>query len=253
MNTKFAFLGACLLALGLSLPLTAQTPVVVQRADLSIPFGTVSGKLVIVSDHLVFVDNDRQENSFAIARNEIQEFKTENDVVMISTRRPIRTRGEEMSQFSFRLRDGSSESLTVWAGMKSAVLAAAAPAVAAAAVATATTQAPADLTRSGNEQEERFVYNAKHSHSMALVPSGSCTGKLIITRDRVIYESLENREHTRQWPVVDLKKVKRNNPYRIEIEPFNRDKYTLELEGAGMDISVFKKLENWIVTARTKS
>ena len=35
-------------ALCVSLSVQAQTPVVVQRADLSIPFGTVSGKIEIV-------------------------------------------------------------------------------------------------------------------------------------------------------------------------------------------------------------
>lgn len=87
---------------------------------------------------------------------------------------------------------------------------------------------------------------------MARVPSGSCNGKLIVNQERLVYESLEDREHTRQWPLVDIKKIKRKSPYKIEIEPFNRDKYTLELEGQGMDISVFKKVQNWISLARVR-
>ncbi len=227
-------------ALCASLLAQAQTPVVVQRADLSIPFGTVSGKLIIVSDQLVFVDNDRQEDSFTIARSEIQALKTENDVVMISTRRPIRARGEEKSQFNFRLRDGSSESLAVWANVKSG---ASTPTVA------MSNPAAAGVNDSNSEQ---WVYNAKHAHKVALVPSGSCTGKLIISRDRVVYESLEEREHTQQWPLADIKKITRKNPYEIEIEPFNRDKYTLQIEGKGIDISVHKQLMNRISLARQK-
>ncbi|MBP6819955.1 MAG: hypothetical protein KA368_00190 [Acidobacteria bacterium] len=225
-------------ALCVSLSVQAQTPVVVQRADLSIPFGTVSGKLVVVADQLVFVDNDRQEDSFVIARSEILELKADNDVVMISTRRPVRARGEEKSQFNFRLREGSSESLTLWAGVKSAP--------------TSTAMSAATPAGSGNEQDERWVYNAKHPHKVALVPSGSCTGKLIITRDRVVYESLEDREHTRQWPLADIKNVKRKSPYQIEIEPFNRETYTLEIEGKGIDVSVHKQLMNRISIARQK-
>ncbi|GEM_PF-948612 len=236
------------LAAALTLPLAfgsllmAQAPVVVQRADLSIPFGTVSGKLVVVADQLVFIDNDRQEDSFAIARSEIREMKTEGDVVMITTRRPLRARGEEKSQFNFRLREGSSESLTLWASVKST----------APATTTATVATPATPAASKDEEGERWVYNARHPHKVALVPSGNCTGKLIITRDRVVYESLEVREHTQQWPLVDIKKIKRKNPYQIEIEPFNREKYTLEIEGQGIDIGVHKKLMNWISLARQK-
>jgi hypothetical protein len=84
------------------------------------------------------------------------------------------------------------------------------------------------------------------------VPSGSCTGKLIIARERVTYESLEDREHTRQWPLADIKKAKRDSPYLIEIEPFKGDKYTLEIEGKGIDIDVYKKLTNWMSLARGK-
>lgn len=235
-KSTFAILGVGVLALGLSISLTAQTPVVVQRADLSIPFGTVPGKLLVVADQLVFVDNDRQEDSFTIARSEIQEMKTDNDVVMITTRHPIRARGEEKLQFNFRLREGSSESLMVWANVKSA-----SPAT-----------APSALAAEAGEEGERWVYNAKHPHRVALVPSGSCTGKLIITRDRVAYESLEEREHTRQWPLADIKKIKRKSPYQLEIEPFNRDNYTLEIEGKGIDIGIHKKLMDWISLARRK-
>ena len=103
-----------------------------------------------------------------------------------------------------------------------------------------------------SESGEQWIYNAKHPHTLALAPSGSCTGKLIVNQERVVYESLEDREHTRQWPLVDIKKIKRKSPYKIEIESFNREKYTLELEGQGMDIAVFKKLQNWISLARSR-
>lgn len=214
------------LILGLSLLAVAQTPTVVRRADLSVPFGVTSGKLVLVSDYLIFVDEERPEDSFTLARNEIKEFKTEGEQVMVEMRHPVRDRTGERANFSFRLRDGSSDPLVMWAATKTTA------------------------TAAENKPAEAWTYNAKHPHSVALVPSGNCTGKLIITRDRVVYESLEDREHTRQWPLTDIKKVKRSNPYKIEIEPFNRDKYTLELEGSGMDISVYKKLTNWISLSR---
>ena len=235
MKTKTLLTIIIGLTLAVSGLVLAQTPVIVQRADLAVPFGTASGKLVLVADQLVFVDQDKSEDSFSITRSEIQDHAIEGDMVTVRTRRPLRVRGEEKTQFSFRLREGSSEALKIWATSVSATTASSTPS-----------------STSGNTETEQGVYNVKHSHTVARVPSGSCTGKLIITRDRVVYESLEDREHTRQWPLADIKKIKRNSPYKIEIEPFNQDKYTLEVEGKGIDVSVHKQLMNWISLARQK-
>ncbi len=222
------------MAVGLSLVVMAQTPTLVRRAELAVPFGTVTGRLVVVADYLVFVDEDRAEDSFTIARSEIKDLKAEGEAIKVETTRAIRDRSGERTSFSFRLRDGSSEALVLWAGTKS-------------------TASTSTFANTGiNEAGEQWIYNAKHPHSLALVPSGSCTGKLIVNQERVVYESVEDREHTRQWPLIDIKKIKRKSPYKIEIEAFNREKYTLELEGQGMDIGVFKKLQNWISLARSR-
>ena len=221
------------LSLLFSLTILAQTPTLVRRAELAVPFGTITGRLVVVADYMVFVDEDRNEDSFTLARNEIKDYKAEGDTLKIEMKRAVRTRAGESTSFSFRLRDGSSEALALWAGTKSA---------------TTNTFANTGLSEAG----EQWVYNAKHPHTVARVPSGSCNGKLIVNQERIVYESMEDREHTRQWPLVDIKKIKRKSPYKIEIEPFNRDKYTLELEGQGMDITVFKKLQNWISLSRVR-
>jgi len=49
----------------------------------------------------------------------------------------------------------------------------------------------------------------KHSHKLALAPSGSCSGNLILTKDRLTYESVEERDHTRQWLFKDMLRTKR--------------------------------------------
>lgn len=235
-KTTVQFVIAVIAALSLlfSLTILAQTPTLVRRAELAVPFGSITGRVVVVADYLVFVDEDRNEDSFTIARSDIKDFKAEGDSLRIETKRALRDRSGERTSFSFRLRDGSTEALVLWAGTRSA----------------ATTNALANTGVS--EAGEQWVYNAKHPHTVARVPSGSCTGKLLINQERVVFESLEDREHTRQWPLVDIKKIKRKSPYKLEIEPFNRDKYTLELEGKGMDISEFKKLQNWITIARVR-
>lgn len=107
------------LSLLLSLTILAQTPTLVRRAELAVPFGTITGRLVVVADYMVFVDEDRNEDSFTLARNEIKDFRAEGDTVNIEMKRAIRTRAGENSSFSFRLRDGSSEALALWAGTKS--------------------------------------------------------------------------------------------------------------------------------------
>jgi hypothetical protein len=225
------------LLLGLSLVVWAQTPTLVRRAELSVPFGTVTGRIVLVADYLVFVDEDRSEDSFTIPRSEIKDIKIEGDDLKVETKRAIRDPSGERTSFSFRLREGSGEALTLWAGTRSV----------------ASNTAASAITNTGvSESGEQWIYSAKHPHSLALVPSGSCTGKLIINPERVVYESLEEREHTRQWPLSDIKKIKRKSPYKVEIEPFNREKYVLELEGNGIDITVFKKLENWLSMARSR-
>jgi hypothetical protein len=222
------------LSLLLSLTVFAQTPTLVRRADLAVPFGTITGRLVVVADYMVFVDEDRTEDSFTIARSDIKDFKAIGVMLQVETKRAIRDRSGERTNFSFRLRDGSSEALALWAGTTSTTV--------------TNTFANTGLSEAG----EQWIYNVKHPHTVARVPSGSCTGKLIINQTRIVYESMEDREHTRQWPLVDIKKIKRKSPYKIEIEPFNRDKYTLELDGQGLDIAVFKKLQNWISLSRMR-
>src|SRR4029453_3505505 len=52
--------------------LIAQVPAQVQKAELAIPFGAVAGKIVMAGDHLVFIDEERPDQSFVVARTEIE-------------------------------------------------------------------------------------------------------------------------------------------------------------------------------------
>ena len=95
----------------------AQTAVQVQKADLAIPFGSASGKIITVGDYLVFIDDDKPDKSFSIAKNEIENLTDENGVITIETRHPIQDRSGEQSQVSFRLADmAGGAALTRWAG-----------------------------------------------------------------------------------------------------------------------------------------
>ena len=66
--------------------LVAETTVQVRNADLSVPFGSVSGRIVTVGDYLVFIDEERPEMSFAIARTHIQNITAQDDTVVIESK-----------------------------------------------------------------------------------------------------------------------------------------------------------------------
>ena len=48
----------------------------------------------------------------------------------------------------------------------------------------------------------------------------------------------------------DIKELRRDNPYKIKIEPFNGGDYDLEIQGQGMDNAQFKLLVDRITAAR---
>ena len=55
-----------------SLHLPGQVPLEITEAELAIPFGSIDGRLILVGDYLIFLDQDEQRNSFAVTRNQIQ-------------------------------------------------------------------------------------------------------------------------------------------------------------------------------------
>lgn len=224
LNLKANIFRSMALMLCVSGLLMAQTPVQVQKADLSIPFGIVSGKMVLVGDHLVFIDEDQPEASFAIARNEIQNMTAEGSMITVETRTPVRDRSGERSRFSFRLVDGDAEFLTKWSGAKS-------------------TTAPS--TTEAGDRAETLTYDARHKHFI-----GSCRGKLVVTGTRISYEATDKLDHARQWQLRDIREVKQQGPYILEIEPYVGDTYKLELEGKGMDVKDYKMVVARIAAAR---
>jgi hypothetical protein len=94
--------------------LFAQTPAQVQKADLAIPFGTVSGKIVMAGDHLVFIDEERPDQSFVVARNEVEDLTVQDRTASLELRRPVQDRSGERSRLNFRLGNGETVSLKRW-------------------------------------------------------------------------------------------------------------------------------------------
>lgn len=106
----------------------AQSTAQVQRADLAIPFGTVSGKIVMAGDHLVFIDEERPEHSFVVPRSEVENLSIHDRTAGLELRRPVQDRSGERSQLNFRLAGGETASLKRWFGYAAATPVASAPA-----------------------------------------------------------------------------------------------------------------------------
>jgi hypothetical protein len=217
-------------ALLLSLLTTAAAGTTPQAysAELSVPFGVVTGQLVPSGDYLIFIDQEQPQFSFVIPRRELKDIRPESGALIVALSTPIRDRSGERSRLSFRMGSGADEQAVIqWSKNTTS------------AMASHVTPDPA---------VPLFSYQAKHDHRF-----GSCNGRLIITPDRIAYESVSDINHSRQWAMKDIKEVERDNPYKLKIKPFEGDNYTFQLMGNGMDSKDYESLVKLITAARTSS
>jgi hypothetical protein len=88
-----------------------QPPVAVERAELSVHFGVVSGKVLTVANYLVFSDDEKPESSFAVALQDLSSLTAEKGTLTIETKKPVRDRSGERSRLSFRLSNAAATSM----------------------------------------------------------------------------------------------------------------------------------------------
>ena len=212
------------LALALTITAKAQTNLKVAKAELSLDFDKAKGKLMIVGDTIVFVDDEKPEFSFVIDRDNIAGIDKDDDVLSIQTNNAVKYRSTEKMRFVFRLDDVSAEDFIKMDGKSSAK------------IQTVSTQGNTRTISSTGS----MIYEVEHKHRLY----GSCKGRIIISDDRISFESTDDRDHSRQWLFTDIKKVKRQSPYKLSVKPFTGDEYTLEILGQGIDITDFKKVED---------
>jgi hypothetical protein len=213
------------------LPAAGQSPRQAYPAELSMPFGTTVGKLVLSTDYLIFVDGTKLENTFVIPRDRIQDASTSEGVLSVELKEPIRDAGAEQSRLSFRFTNPPDADLIVnWSrrGVSDRV---AGPRTSDSAI----TSADGQL----------FSYEVKHNHKV-----GSCSGRLIATGDGVTFESLTDVNDSRKWSMKDIKEVEHPNPYRLEIKPFTGNGYRFDFVGQGMSNADFDRLTKLITDAR---
>jgi hypothetical protein len=228
MKIKILFLAAILMCASGAVAAQTKVEVKVKKAELSVPFGTVYGKLAMLGDHLLFIDEEQMDSSFAIARGEIQNITSDGGMVNIETRQPVRDRSGERSRFSFRLIEGDLVTLINWSQTTPSA-----------------TQPAAGATAAGANAEQ-MSFPAQYSRRFGR----NSRGRLIVSDNMIAYESTDRLDTSRRWQLKDIKEIKLKNPYEVEINPFVGGKYTLRLEGKGMDNSEFKTIVDRITAAR---
>lgn len=226
---KLTVLLSLLIMAGLSLHSYGQVEVQVQEAELSVPFGVAEGKLVLVGNYLIYVDDDNPRDSFALTRDQISQVNSDESTVMISTTEPVMFRNDSRSELNFRMRRSeSAPALANWAR-----------------AASRTTES--DVVRGMADTEILATYEAKHDHGFL---GGSCTGQLLMTVNGIAYDSVDQISHSRRWKLTDIKELKLKNPYELEIDVFTGNDYNLALIGKGMDNERFQQLRERIAEAR---
>jgi len=229
-----AFL-ACLL---LAAPVFAQqqTPVSVQEATMSIPFGEVNGVIIQVGDYLVFVDQDQRQNSFAVRRSDIRSMNAQDETVNVELSQPVRGRSGQIDRLAFRLQDRAGVAgLSAWGNNLGTVQQ------------TANTQSTGTTGSTSSQSSNGIIasYQVQHGHTF-----GECRGNLIIKENGIAYESINEIDHSRQWAFRDIRELNRENPYSLGIEPFSGGHYDFDFMGKGMDNNVFQTLSQRVTSAR---
>lgn len=209
----------------------AQTPLVLAEAELAIPFGSAKGQMAFVGSHLVFVAQENPRSSLTITQAEIATIQRSGEVVTITTRRALRDADGERDTFRFRLSQPGA--LMSWYETASAAALTAAA-------------GPVDTPKAAGASAVISSYQVKHDHAI-----GSCHGTLILTEDGVIFESNDKIEDSRQWKLIDIRKVGQDGVYKLKIETFRGGDFNFELSGKGIDSGEYRRLVDRIARART--
>ena len=221
----------------LAISLCAQTPtpnraIVVEHA---VPFGTATGKLLMLGNSLVFYDDQQPESSFVIARSAVQSLTVEGPTITVQTRDTVRSRSGEIRQLSFRVpAGGDTAPATTWFA--------------------ATGPTPVADMRAAAPQPGKAAAKANEPTSYQVIHDkriGSTEGRLLVGEDMVSYESISDVKDSRRWEYRSLKEIRLPNPYQLEVRPFEGDAYKFKLEGSGMDPAAFKQLVDRVTAART--
>ncbi|MEJ5367305.1 MAG: hypothetical protein WHT08_03240 [Bryobacteraceae bacterium] len=205
----------------------APTGVAVE-VEHAVPFGQIQGKLVLYGDYLVFVDSEQPASSFVAPKAIIESLSADGATITVQLRSAVRNRSGEVRRVTFRALSGDPAPVTSWYGSGAAM-----------------PGSPNPAASSRAAPEGAKVFQARHNHRL-----GSCSGRLLVTADRVSYESTDSVSHSRRWELKQIREISLPNPYELNVRPFSGSNFKLLLEGSGMDPDTYKELVDRIAAAR---
>ena len=100
----------------------------------------------------------------------------------------------------------------------------------------------------GDRADAIASYQAQHNHRLR----GNCLAQVIITRERIAFESVSDLDHSRQWAYSDIRELKQDGIYKLEVTPLIGNKYDRQLVGRGMDSAQYRDLVDRIGDARSR-
>ncbi len=221
---------ALVLLAGVLFPINAnaqQLPVREMHVQLAAGFNTVEGRLITAGNSIVFLDDSQPQASFFATRSQIEQVSAgQGQALIIQFREPIRDREGERMRVEFRVSPQDSDTLRAWFSQ---------------------TGSAGVEGRKVEEQSGAFpTYSARRDKFI-----GGDNGRLVVKSDRLAFEA-NSAEASREWLFSDIREIKQKGPYRLEIQPFTGDKYSLELlGGGGMAREDFKRLADSIARARS--
>jgi hypothetical protein len=214
------------------------------QVQLTSPAGTIDGVLVAVGDQLVFVDQERLGNSFAVPRSDLRSVTLQNSgTVVVEASRPFTDRFGSRSNLVIRMTDPDmANSVIQWVGL---------PVVTSARSQTTITQVERNgtstVTRAVNGTARAVEFNVVHDHA-----AGNCSGRLIVAPQSLEYVSISEDGHSKKWTYDQIEEFERNREEnKVIVETRNGPDETFKLNGV-MDDVVYNAVVDRIVDARRR-
>lgn len=225
-----------LLSFGLGVAYTViASGTALAQGELNVYRGTlvaaqaVTGRIAVLPDSIVFLDDEKPEASFFATRAMISAVTPDAESVTLQLNKEVRDRSGATTRVILRLAAASeATAIQRWFASAPAAAASSAPDAAGSSGATLTFRA---------QKKKRL--------------RGKTDGKLIVDDTRMMFESTDVASDSRRWDLKDIKELKNKNPYELEIRPFRGDTYELQLTDA-MDQAQFREIVDRVTKSRTE-
>jgi hypothetical protein len=188
----------------------------------------VSGKVAIMKDHLLFVDDENLPTSFLLERSNISAANPDGEAITLQLKQPVTDRAGSSTRVILRM-NVASDALALASWYNSGRVDGGPSSGSAGSANTLTFSA---------QRKKRFRSNTD--------------GKLIVDGERMIFESVENASESRRWELKEIREFRQKNPFEVTVTSSGGERYTLTLSGKGMDNSEFREISDRITKARTE-